>query len=61
MLVQKDRDINLYWLCICYQSILPIIKNKKYLQNIGRMYTEDLSKDIAILKIPTGSVLSNGK
>ena len=23
-----------------YQSILPIIKNKKHLQNIGRMYTK---------------------
>ena len=42
MLVQKDRDINLFWLCICYQSILPIIKNKKHLQNIGRMYTKEL-------------------
>ena len=42
VLVQKDREINLFWLCICYQSILLIIKNKKHLQNIGRMYTKEL-------------------
>ena len=41
-LVQKGNEINLFWLCILYQSILPITKNKKYLQNIGRMYTKEL-------------------
>ena len=61
MLVQKDRDINLIWLCICYQSILPFIKNKKHPQNIGRMNIKELLKDIAILKIFTGSALTNRK
>ena len=60
-LVQKDREINLFWLCICYKSILLIIKNKKHLHNIGRMHTKDPLKDIAILKIFTGSALSNRK
>ena len=41
-LVHKDREINLFWMCICYQSILPIIKNKKHLQNIGRIHTKEL-------------------
>ena len=41
-LVQKGSETNLFWLCIPYQSILPIIKNKKYLQNIGCMYTKEL-------------------
>ena len=59
--MQKDHDINLFWFCICYQSVLPIIINKKRIQNIGRMYTKELSKDIAILKIFTGSALSNRK
>ena len=40
--VQKDHVINFFWLCICYLGILPIIKNKKHLQNIGRMYTTEL-------------------
>ena len=40
--VQKDREINLFWLCICYQSILPTIKNKKHLLIIGRMHTKEL-------------------
>ena len=40
--MQKFREINLIWLCIWYQSILPIIKNKKHLQNIGRMYTKEM-------------------
>ena len=44
-LVQKDLEINLFWLCICYQSILLIIKNTKHLQNIGIMYTKELSKE----------------
>ena len=48
MIVQKDREINLFWLCICYQSILPFIKNKKHPQNIGRMNIKELLKDIAI-------------
>ena len=61
MLVQKDRDINLIWLCICYQSILQFIKNKKHPQNIGRMNIKELLKDIAILKIFTGSALTNRK
>ena len=61
MLVQKDREINLFLLLICYQSILSIIKNKKHLQNIARMYTNKLLKDIAISKTLTGSVLSNRK
>ena len=42
VLVQKDREINLFWLCIWFQSIIPIIKNKKHLQNIGRMYIKEL-------------------
>ena len=37
------------------------MKNKKRLQNIGRMNTKELLKDIAILKIFTGSALSNRK
>ena len=41
-LVQKGSETNLFWLCILYQSILPIIKNKKYLQNIGWMFTKEL-------------------
>ena len=61
MLVQKDREINLFWLCIWYQSILPYIKNKKHPQNIGRKNIKELLKDIAILKIFTGSALSNRK
>ena len=40
ILVQNDRDIYLFWLCFCFQSKLPIIKNKKHLQNIGRMYSK---------------------
>ena len=42
VLVQKDREINSFLLLICYQSILSIIKNKKHLQNIARMYTKKL-------------------
>ena len=42
VLVQKDREINLFWFFICYLSILPIIKNKKHLQNIGRIYTQKI-------------------
>ena len=61
MLVQKDREIYLFWLCICYQSILPFIKNKKHQQNIGHMNIEKLLKDIDIFKIFTGSALSNRK
>ena len=57
MLVQKHPEINLFWLPISYQSVLPILKIKKHLQNIGRMYT----KEIAILKLFTGSALSNRK
>ena len=40
-----------------------MIKNKKCLQNIGRMYTKELLKDIAILRIFTVSAhtLSNQK
>ena len=38
----KDPSINLFWFCICCQSILPIIKNKKHQQNIGRIYTKEL-------------------
>ena len=38
----KKALTNLYWLCILYQSILLIIKNKKHLQNIGCMYTKEL-------------------
>ena len=41
VLVQKDSEISLFWLCFCCQSILPIIKNKKHLQNIGRMYNKE--------------------
>ena len=37
----KNSEINLIWFCILYQSILPIIKNKKNLQNIERMYTKE--------------------
>ena len=48
--VQEDREIDLFWLCMCYQSMLPIIKNKTHLQNIARLYTKELLKDIAILK-----------
>ena len=64
MLVQKDREIYLFWLCIYYQSILqnvPFIKYKKHQQNIGRMNIEKLLKDIDIFKIFTGSALSNRK
>ena len=39
---KKDGEINLFSLCILYQSLLPIIKNKKHLQNIGRMFTKEL-------------------
>ena len=42
MLVHNDREMNKFALCICYQSILPIIINKKHLQNIGRMCTKEL-------------------
>ena len=59
ILVEKDREINLFWLCICYQSILPFIKNKKHPQNIGRMHIKELLKGIAVLKIFTGSALRN--
>ena len=34
--------MNSFWLRICYQSTSAIIKNKKHLQNIRRMYTEEL-------------------
>ena len=34
MLVQKDSEINLFWLCNLYQSMLLIIKNKKHQRNI---------------------------
>ena len=61
MLVQKYREINLFCLCICYQSILPFIKIKKHPQNIGHMNIKELLKDIAILKIFTGSAQSNRK
>ena len=42
VLVRKDSEINLFWFCIWFQSILPINKNKKHLQNIGRIYTKEL-------------------
>ena len=42
VLVQKDREMNLFLLCICYKSILPIMENKKYVQNIGCMLTKEL-------------------
>ena len=44
----KKTEIYLYWLCILYQSILPIIKNKKHLQIKGASTPKSCKKTLLL-------------